>query len=82
MPGDGFGDGVAARPLDDEFSVDGSVWRWVATYRAREVQIAVDEAVPYEEIKQNPYVVMCSTSTGGHLSWFEVGGTRWFSKPV
>jgi predicted alpha/beta-fold hydrolase len=45
-------------------------------------QIAVDEAVPYEEIKQNPYVVMCSTSTGGHLSWFEVGGTRWFSKPV
>lgn len=45
-------------------------------------QIAVDEAVPYEEIKQNPYVVMCSTSTGGHLSWFEIGGTRWFSKPV
>ncbi|THX01159.1 AB-hydrolase YheT [Aureobasidium pullulans] len=49
---------------------------------AEDDPIAVDEAVPYEEIKQNPYVVMCSTSTGGHLSWFEVGGTRWFSKPA
>ncbi|KAG9830431.1 hydrolase, alpha/beta fold family, partial [Aureobasidium melanogenum] len=49
---------------------------------AEDDPIAVDEAVPYEEIKQNPYVVMCSTSTGGHLSWFEIGGTRWFSKPA
>ncbi|KAI5273124.1 AB-hydrolase YheT [Aureobasidium subglaciale] len=49
---------------------------------AEDDPIAVDEAVPYEEIEQNPYVVMCSTSTGGHLSWFEVGGTRWFSKPA
>ena len=44
--------------------------------------IAADEAVPYEEIKQNPYVVMCATNGGGHLSWFEFGGGRWHSKPV
>lgn len=25
---------------------------------------------------------MCSTSLGGHLSWFEWGGNRWFAKPV
>jgi hypothetical protein len=44
--------------------------------------IAVDEAVPYEEIKQNPYAVLCSTSLGGHLSWFEIGGGRWHAKPI
>jgi len=46
------------------------------------VQIAAMEAVPVEEIKQTPYVVLCTTSVGGHLSWFEVGGGRWFAKPV
>jgi hypothetical protein len=46
------------------------------------IQIAVDEAVPYEEFKQNPYTVHCSTSLGGHLAWFEFGGGRWFGKPV
>ena len=40
------------------------------------------EAVPLEEIKQNPFVVLCITSLGGHLSWFEFGGGRWFAKPV
>ena len=49
---------------------------------ARDDPIACDEAVPYEEIKQNPYVVMCATSGGGHLSWFEFGGGRWHTKPV
>lgn len=44
--------------------------------------IACDEAVPYEEIKQNPFVVLCATSGGGHLSWFELGGGRWHAKPV
>jgi predicted alpha/beta-fold hydrolase len=44
--------------------------------------IACDEAVPYEEIKQTPWVVMCATSGGGHLSWFELGGARWHAKPV
>ena len=49
---------------------------------AKDDPIACDEAVPYEEIKQTPYVVMCATSGGGHLSWFEFGGNRWHSKPV
>jgi predicted alpha/beta-fold hydrolase len=42
----------------------------------------VDFAAPYEEVKHNGYVVLCSTSMGGHLSWFEVGGERWFSRAV
>lgn len=44
--------------------------------------IAVDEAVPYEEIRKTPYVVMVATSGGGHLGWFELGGGRWHAKPV
>jgi len=49
---------------------------------AKDDPIACDEAVPYEEIKQNPYTVLCATSGGGHLSWFELGGGRWHAKPV
>ena len=45
-------------------------------------QIAVKEGLPYEEFKQTPYAVLCTTSLGGHLSWFESGGNRWFAKPV
>ncbi|KAI9813019.1 MAG: hypothetical protein M1832_006410 [Thelocarpon impressellum] len=44
--------------------------------------IAVEKALPYDEFKRNPYAVLCSTSTGGHLAWFEIGGGRWFVKPV
>ncbi|KAG7121830.1 putative esterase like protein [Verticillium longisporum] len=44
--------------------------------------IAVNEAVPYQEFKTNPYTVLCTTSLGGHLSWFEMGGGRWHAKPV
>lgn len=44
--------------------------------------IACDQAVPYAEIRQNPYAVMCATSSGGHLAWFELGGGRWHMKPA
>ncbi|KAK4137975.1 AB-hydrolase YheT [Trichocladium antarcticum] len=44
--------------------------------------IAVHEAIPFQEIKQNPYTVLCTTSMGGHLSWFELGGGRWHAKPI
>ena len=44
--------------------------------------IACDQAVPYAEIAQNPYVVMAATSSGGHLAWFELGGGRWHMKPA
>lgn len=46
------------------------------------IKIAVLEALPLQEFAQNPYAVLCTTSLGGHLSWFENGGGRWFAKPV
>ncbi|KAH8600935.1 Alpha/Beta hydrolase protein [Bisporella sp. PMI_857] len=44
--------------------------------------IAHEEALPYLEIQQTPYAVLCTTSMGGHLSWFEVGGHRWHARPA
>ncbi|KAG7435595.1 putative esterase [Fusarium oxysporum f. sp. raphani] len=44
--------------------------------------IAVKEAIPYEEFKQNPNTVLLTSSLGGHLCWFETSGDRWFTKPV
>lgn len=44
--------------------------------------IAHHEALPYGEARQNPYTVLCTTSLGGHLGWFEIGGGRWHAKPV
>ncbi|KAI1809121.1 carboxylesterase-like protein [Poronia punctata] len=44
--------------------------------------ISVKAGVPFDEAKQNPYTVLCTTSLGGHLGWFEVGGGRWHAKPV
>ncbi|KAA8908943.1 Alpha/Beta hydrolase protein [Sphaerosporella brunnea] len=49
---------------------------------ARDDPIAVDEAVPYDEAAANPYVFMAVTDGGGHLSWFESDGGRWFAKPI
>ncbi|PVH81676.1 AB-hydrolase YheT [Cadophora sp. DSE1049] len=49
---------------------------------AKDDPIAVDEALPYEEVKQTPYAVLCTTSLGGHLSWFEIGGHRWHARPA
>ena len=49
---------------------------------AEDDPIAVGEALPFEEFKQNPMTVLLTTSLGGHLSWFETGGGRWFAKPV
>ena len=47
---------------------------------ARDDPIAADEALPRHEVEQTPYGVLCTTSLGGHLSWYELGGGRWFSK--
>ncbi|KAI9742040.1 MAG: hypothetical protein M1834_000430 [Cirrosporium novae-zelandiae] len=49
---------------------------------AEDDPIAVKEAIPFEEFRQNPYTILCTTSLGGHLSWFELGGGRWFVKPT
>lgn len=36
-------------------------------------------AIPFEEFKQNPYTVLCTTNWGGHLGSFQLGGKRWFA---
>lgn len=38
--------------------------------------------MPYEEFKQNPCTILMTTSLGGHLCWFEMGGGRWNAKPI
>lgn len=45
-------------------------------------KIASRDALPFQEMTQTPYGVMVTTSWGGHLGWFEFGGSRWFVKPV
>ncbi len=47
---------------------------------AEDDPIAANEALPRQEVKQTPYGVLCTTTLGGHLSWFELGGGRWFTK--
>lgn len=76
-------------PTEDAYYRDASCADGVMAIRipffaisAADDPIAVDEAVPKEEMKQNPYTVLCSTSLGGHLSWFEIGGGRWHAKPI
>ncbi|KJZ75012.1 hypothetical protein HIM_05498 [Hirsutella minnesotensis 3608] len=44
--------------------------------------IAVRQAVPFEEFRENPSTVLVTTSLGGHLCWFESGGGRWYPRPV
>ena len=46
------------------------------------LQIVTKECLPFQEIKENPYVVLCTTALGGHVGWFEIGSGRWFAKPV
>ncbi|EJP68519.1 hypothetical protein MY5147_002777 [Beauveria neobassiana] len=49
---------------------------------AKDDPIAVGAALPYQEFRQNPNTILLTTSLGGHLCWFEWGGTRWLTKPV
>ena len=44
--------------------------------------VVTEEALPKMEIQATPYGVLCTTSLGGHLGWFELGGGRWFVKAV
>ncbi|KAF9884339.1 hypothetical protein FE257_001852 [Aspergillus nanangensis] len=50
--------------------------------QAEDDPIASFRALPFQEIQQTPYGVMMTTSWGGHLGWFELGGDRWFAQPV
>lgn len=47
---------------------------------AEDDPIVADEAIPRLEFLQTPYGVLCTTSLGGHLSWFELGGDRWMAR--
>ncbi|KAK7888145.1 hypothetical protein LTR67_009022 [Exophiala xenobiotica] len=47
---------------------------------AEDDPVTASEALPREEVQQTPYGVLCTTTTGGHLSWFELGGKRWFAR--
>jgi predicted alpha/beta-fold hydrolase len=49
---------------------------------ARDDPICGDISVPYQNFKQNPYTLLCATSSGGHLGWFEFGGGRWYTTVV
>ncbi|PWY83007.1 AB-hydrolase YheT [Aspergillus heteromorphus CBS 117.55] len=50
--------------------------------QAEDDPIACSKALPFQEMGQTPYGIMMTTSWGGHLGWFELGGERWFAKPV
>lgn len=43
------------------------------------MQISSKAAIPFEEFKQNPYTLLCTTDWGGHLGSFQLGGGRWFA---
>ncbi|KAJ9612527.1 hypothetical protein H2200_004124 [Cladophialophora chaetospira] len=47
---------------------------------AEDDPVTASEALPREEVRQTPYGVLCTTPGGGHLSWFELGGRRWFER--
>ncbi|KAF2024715.1 medium-chain fatty acid ethyl ester synthase/esteras-like protein 1 [Setomelanomma holmii] len=46
---------------------------------AEDDPISSKAAIPFEEFKQNPYAVLCTTNWGGHLGHFQLGGGRWFA---
>lgn len=50
--------------------------------QATDDPIAVKEGLPWDEMQQNPNTVMITSSLGGHLCWFQTGGTRWHTGPI
>jgi uncharacterized protein len=44
--------------------------------------VCCEEALPKLEVQATPYGVLCTTDSGGHLGWFELGGGRWFARAV
>lgn len=46
------------------------------------IKVTHRDAIAFEEVKANPFCVLCTTSTGGHIGWFELGGGRWYVKPT
>lgn len=54
----------------------------VLALHAEDDPVCLDVAVPYHLIETNPYLVICATTIGGHLGWFEMGGGRWSNQMV
>ena len=46
---------------------------------AEDDPISSKAGLPTEEIKRNPYTLLCTTDWGGHLGSFQLGGGRWFA---
>jgi predicted alpha/beta-fold hydrolase len=46
---------------------------------AEDDPISSKAGLPYEEVKQNPHALLCTTDWGGHLGSFQLGGGRWFA---
>ncbi|KAF9919657.1 hypothetical protein FBU30_010700 [Linnemannia zychae] len=46
--------------------------------------ISVDEILPRDEVRANPFGIMATTAQGGHLGWFEGWSDpkRWCTKPL
>jgi len=68
----------------DASSVDRLLGIRIPTFivHAKDDPVAMKDAIPYDEVKSNPYAFMVQTSHGGHLSWFEMNGQRWFARTV
>ncbi|KAG0235698.1 hypothetical protein BGW41_000700 [Actinomortierella wolfii] len=51
---------------------------------AEDDPIAIEECIARDEIKENPFGLLATTSRGGHLGWFEgfFSPTRWCTKPL
>lgn len=79
-----FGYATVGAYYRDASSIDRLLNIRVPTFivHALDDPVAVKQGIPFDEVKSNPYCFMVTTTTGGHLSWFEPGGTRWFAKPV
>ena len=79
-----FGYATVGAYYRDASSVDRFLKIRIPTFivHAEDDPVALKEGVPYDEVKSNPYAFMVQTSHGGHLSWFEMNGERWFARTV
>ncbi|KAG0264605.1 hypothetical protein DFQ27_001126 [Actinomortierella ambigua] len=51
---------------------------------AEDDPIAIEQCIARDEIKENPFGLLATTSRGGHLGWFEGfwSPTRWCTRPL
>jgi len=79
-----FGYATVGAYYRDASSVDRLLKIRIPTFivHAEDDPVALKDGIPYDEVKSNPYAFMVQTSHGGHLSWFEMNGERWFARTV